>query len=152
MKTILSENKSSTRKTQTMFITWQQSTLWDLSLWDFEIQTAKLLGCLNIWCYRQMLQEQIIILCNWCSSPDYTFIYSLICLPTQELRLSEDGRGGGWHCSHANRVISYRCPWELDQKPQANLSVHIIISLWIHCSGCSFLWLSLFFIFIYLFI
>lgn len=49
------------------------------------------------------------------------------------------------------RVISYRCPWELNQKPQANLSVHIIISLSIYCAGFSFLWLSLFFIFIYLF-
>lgn len=82
MKTILSENTSSTRKTQAMFITWQQSTLWDLSLWDFEIQTDKLLGCLNIWCYRQMLQEEIFILCSWCSSTDPTHLFSswAVCL------------------------------------------------------------------------
>lgn len=75
MKTILSENTSSTRKTQTMFTTWQQSTLWDLSWWDFEIQTPKLLGCLNVWCYRQMLQEQFI-LCSWCGSTDSTHLFT----------------------------------------------------------------------------
>lgn len=69
-------------KTQAMLITWQQGTLWDLSLWGFGIQTAKLLGCLNIWCYRQMLQEQVFILCSWCSSTDSTHSFTswAVCL------------------------------------------------------------------------